>query len=98
MSTTHGTTWLGWTSVSTRHLPGFIWTYWVAFREHRERQRLRATLFNLSDRELMDIGATRGEIDYIASHRTVDPRGIRSGEWQRYLPTVDSRIGPTDYR
>ncbi len=98
MSTTHGTTWLGRRSVSTRHLHGLIWTYWVLFRERRERQKLRATLFNLTDRELMDIGATRVEIDYIASHRAIDPRGIRSGEWQRYLPTVDSRIGPTDCR
>jgi uncharacterized protein YjiS (DUF1127 family) len=35
-------------------------------------------LCDLSDRELMDIGTTRGEIDYVASNRLVDPRGIRS--------------------
>ncbi|UWU81375.1 DUF1127 domain-containing protein [Bradyrhizobium huanghuaihaiense] len=46
--------------------------------ERRKRQRLRAALLDLSDRELMDIGTTRGEIDYVASHRSVDPRGIRS--------------------
>jgi hypothetical protein len=40
--------------------------------------KLRATLCDLSDRELMDIGTTRGEIDYVASNRDIDPRGIRS--------------------
>jgi uncharacterized protein YjiS (DUF1127 family) len=47
---------------------------WGAFQERRKRQRLRATLYDLSDRELMDIGTTRGEIDYIALNRSIDPR------------------------
>jgi uncharacterized protein YjiS (DUF1127 family) len=84
MSTTHGITRLERTSVSIRHVSNFIWKYWDVFRDRRERQKLRATLSNLSDAELMDIGTTRGEIDYVASHRGVDPRGIRSGEWLRY--------------
>ena len=79
MTTTHGTTWLEWTSVSTRHVTSFIWKCWDAFRERRERQKLRAILSSLSDAELMDIGLTRGEIDYVCSHRGIDPRGIRSG-------------------
>jgi hypothetical protein len=37
------------------------------------RQRLRATTFDLSDMELMDIGITRREIDYVASNRSIDP-------------------------
>jgi uncharacterized protein YjiS (DUF1127 family) len=98
MSTTHGTTWLERTSVSTRHVASFIWKYWDAFQERRERQKLHNALSNLSDRELMDIGTTRGEIDYVASHRGIDPRGIRSGEWLRHLPTVDGQILPTDFR
>jgi uncharacterized protein YjiS (DUF1127 family) len=98
MSTTYGTSWLEWTSVSTRHVSSFIRKYWDAFRERRERQKLRATLSSLSDTELMDIGTTRGEIDYVASHRGIDPRGIRSGEWLRYLPTVDGQILPHDFR
>jgi len=53
-------------------------TYWNAFQEWRKRRRLRANLCDLSDRELMDIGTTRGEIDYIASNRSIDPRGVRS--------------------
>jgi hypothetical protein len=42
----------------------------------------------------MDIGTTRGEIDYVASNRDIDPRGIRSAEWVRYLPTADGQIHP----
>jgi uncharacterized protein YjiS (DUF1127 family) len=98
MSTTHGTTWLERTSVSTRSVSSFIRKYWDAFREHRERQTLHAILSNLSDTELMDIGTTRGEIDDVASHRGIDPRGIRSGEWLRHLPTVDGQILPHDFR
>lgn len=98
MSTTHGTAWLERTSVSTRHASSLIWKYWNVFLERRERQKLHAALSNLSDVELMDIGTTRGEIDYVASHRDIDPRGIRSGEWLRYLPTADGQMGPTDFR
>ena len=79
MSTTYGATGLGQTAVSTRRVSSFFKTYWGAFQEQRKRQRLRAT-FDLSDRELMDIGTTRGEIDYVASNRGIDPRGIRSAE------------------
>jgi uncharacterized protein YjiS (DUF1127 family) len=92
MSTTHSTTWLERTSISTRSVSSFIWKYWDAFQERRERQKLRAAWSNLSDRDLMDIGITRGEIDYVASNRGIDPRGIKSGEWLRYLPTVDGQI------
>ena len=98
MSTTRGTAWQEQTSVSTRHISGFIRKCWDAFLERRERQKLRTNLSGLSDQELMDIGTTRGEIDDVASHRDIDPRGIRSGEWLRYLPTVDGQIGPIDFR
>ncbi|WP_245309892.1 DUF1127 domain-containing protein [Bradyrhizobium jicamae] len=37
-------------------------------------------MFDLTDRELQDIGIARGEIDYVASHRSIDPRGIRSAD------------------
>ncbi|WGR75050.1 MULTISPECIES: DUF1127 domain-containing protein [unclassified Bradyrhizobium] len=43
----------------------------------RIREQLRADLSGLSDRELMDIGTSRGEIDYVASNRGSDPRGVR---------------------
>ena len=58
----------------------FLKSSWGALQEWRKRQRLRATLYDLSDRELMDIGTTLGEIDYVASNRGIDPRGIRSAE------------------
>ncbi|WP_234685457.1 DUF1127 domain-containing protein [Bradyrhizobium monzae] len=45
-----------------------------------ERQRVHAILSGLSDHELLDIGTTRGEIDYVASHRDIDPRGSPSAE------------------
>jgi uncharacterized protein YjiS (DUF1127 family) len=93
MSTTYGTAGLGQTAVSTWRVSSFFKRYWGTFQERRKRQRLRATLYDLSDRELMDIGTTRGEIDYVASNRGIDLRGIRSAEWARYLPTVDGQIG-----
>jgi len=78
MSTTYGATGLGRTAASTRRVSSVFKRYWGAFQERRKRQMLRATLCDLSDRELMDIGTTRGEIDYAASNRSFDPRGIRS--------------------
>ena len=78
MSTTYGATGLGQTAVSTRRVSSFFKRSWGAFQERRKRQRLRAELSYLSDLELKDIAITRGEIDYVASNRTIDPRGIRS--------------------
>jgi uncharacterized protein YjiS (DUF1127 family) len=79
MSTTYSTTWLERTSASTRYASSLICKYWDAYQERRDRQKLRSALSDLSDRELMDIGTARGEIDYVVSNRDIDPRGIRSG-------------------
>jgi uncharacterized protein YjiS (DUF1127 family) len=68
--------------------------YRDASRERRQRQKLRAALSDLSDRELIDIGTTRGEIDYVVSNPNLDPRGVRSAEWPGHLPTLDGQIGP----
>jgi uncharacterized protein YjiS (DUF1127 family) len=57
---------------------GFFERFRVTFRDWRERRSLDATLSGLSDRELLDIGTTRAEIDYVASHRETDPRGTMS--------------------
>ncbi|MGY8633370.1 DUF1127 domain-containing protein [Bradyrhizobium sp. 14AA] len=38
----------------------------------QRRQGQRVTLHDLSDRELMDIGLTRAEIDYFTSARALD--------------------------
>ena len=78
MSTTYGATGLGQTTVSTRRVSSFFKRYWDAFQDWRKRERLRTCLSGLDDRELQDIGITRGEIDYVASNRDIDPRGIRS--------------------
>jgi uncharacterized protein YjiS (DUF1127 family) len=51
--------------------------YWRSLQERYRRQRLRATLQDLSDRELMDIGVTRAEIDHIAAYRAFDE--LRNG-------------------
>jgi uncharacterized protein YjiS (DUF1127 family) len=47
----------------------------AALIEWHERQKIAASLLDLSDRELHDIGISRGEIDYVASNRSADPRG-----------------------
>jgi uncharacterized protein YjiS (DUF1127 family) len=74
MSTAHSAIGLGRMTGSTRCVAGFFKRYWDAFQERRRRERLRADLSELNDRELQDIGITRGEIDYIASNRSIDPR------------------------
>ena len=78
MSTAYNAAGLGQTTESTRRAYSFFRSYWDAFQEWRIRQRLRADLSCLNDFELQDIGITRGEIDYVASNRSIDPRGIRS--------------------
>ena len=77
MSTTYGATGLGQSAASTRRASSFFKKCRNAFQQRRERRRLRAILFGLSDRELMDIGTTRGEIDYVVSNRGIDLRGTR---------------------
>ena len=75
MSTIHETTELG---QAKRQVYSPFEAYWGTFLEWRKREKLRARLCHLTDSELADIGITRGEIDYIASHRDIDPRSIRS--------------------
>lgn len=76
MNTTQGATDLGQIIGSTQYVSSFFKRCWVAFQERRTRERLRADLSYLNDWELKDIGITRGEIDYAASNRFIDPRGI----------------------
>jgi len=45
---------------------------WCAFRNWRQRERLRISLHELSERELMDIGLTSSDIDYIVALRTIE--------------------------
>jgi uncharacterized protein YjiS (DUF1127 family) len=78
MTTTFSTTALSQTTTTKRHLVGLFGRYLDAYREWRRRERLRADLCALDDRELQDIGIARGEVDYVASHRSGDPRGVKS--------------------
>ena len=70
------TTELGQTIASTPHVFRFCKAYWAVFQERRKRERVRADLYDLNDRELRDIGITRGEIEYVASNRSIDTRGV----------------------
>jgi hypothetical protein len=56
-----------------RRVASFFRSYWVAFQKRRQRQRPCASVSHLSDRELMDIGTTCGEIDCVVSNRGIGP-------------------------
>ncbi|ABQ36769.1 DUF1127 domain-containing protein [Bradyrhizobium sp. BTAi1] len=47
---------------------------WRAFQDCRRRERLRASLCGLSERELKDIGLTPGDIDHIVAFRAFETR------------------------
>jgi uncharacterized protein YjiS (DUF1127 family) len=64
------------TMVSARLGLSFLGRSWGALLEWRERCRLRARLYDLSDRELRDIGITRGEVEYVAANRSKDFRSV----------------------
>jgi len=66
-------------AASTRSVPGLLKQYWRAFQQRRQSPRV--TLRDLSDRELRDIGLTRGEIDYLTPQRAIDTLRDRT----RYL-------------
>ncbi|MHB0768639.1 DUF1127 domain-containing protein [Bradyrhizobium sp. 5.13L] len=56
--------------------------YWRALRERRQRSRV--TLQDLNDRELMDVGLTRGEIDHITPERAIERLRDRAADiWSR---------------
>ncbi|WP_247438213.1 DUF1127 domain-containing protein [Bradyrhizobium sp. 44] len=58
--------------VSTWGIPGLLARYWRALQDWRWRHGPQIALQDLSDRQLMDIGLTRGEVDYIAPERAID--------------------------
>jgi uncharacterized protein YjiS (DUF1127 family) len=64
--------------VSTRSGLDLFNRRWGPLLERRSRGRLRADLRDLSDRELLGISISRGKADYVASNRSIDPRGVRS--------------------
>ena len=58
-------------ATSTRSVLGLLKRYWRAFQARRQRQSLGA-LSDLSDRQLIDVGLTRDEIDCIALQLAID--------------------------
>ena len=72
MSTIQGTTELG-PATAKRQVYSPLDACWNAFQEWRKREKLRTELCRLTDSELADIGMTRGEIDYVASTRSISP-------------------------
>jgi uncharacterized protein YjiS (DUF1127 family) len=77
MNTTHNATALGQAAASKRFSNVFK-RYWDPLQARRKRHTLRANLSSLSDVQLMDIGITRGEVDYVVLNLSIDPRGVRS--------------------
>lgn len=71
------------TAAPKRIVSSLLGQYLRAFREWRRRRRLAAELPHLSERELMDIGLTHGEIDYIASRRAIDTLRDEMYLWTR---------------
>jgi uncharacterized protein YjiS (DUF1127 family) len=59
-------------SVLRRSVLRLLGEYWRAFQERRQRERVRGSLNDLSDRQLIDIGLTAGDVDHIAAHRAIE--------------------------
>lgn len=66
---------LGSPSVSAEQVPGFIRGCWNALQERRKRAKVRAALYGLNGCDLHDIGIAHGDIEYVALHPDIDPRG-----------------------
>ena len=81
MNTAHGATRSGTRRPHRRGVsPTPSRIFGVRFKNGGNARGYEPICYDLSDSELMDIGITRGEIDYVASNRAIDPRGIRSAE------------------
>ena len=57
-------------ATSARSVLGLLKQYWRAFQQRRQNRPL--SLQDLSDRELIDIGLSRSEIDYLTPQRAID--------------------------
>jgi len=73
----------GATAACTRSIPSLLKQYWRAFQERRQSRSLRSALADLSDRDLMDLGLTRGEIDYLTPQRAIDRLRENAYLWSR---------------
>jgi uncharacterized protein YjiS (DUF1127 family) len=75
MSTTYDSRELRQATAAIGGISGIVRAIWQSIQEWRERDKIRSALAHLSDKELHDIGISRGEIDYVARSATaVDPR------------------------
>ncbi|MFK4528284.1 uncharacterized protein YjiS (DUF1127 family) [Bradyrhizobium japonicum] len=66
MSTINGVAQVRRTATPVQQVTSLFLRVWSAWLKRRRRLKVRTALCALSDRELIDIGATRAEIDYIA--------------------------------
>jgi uncharacterized protein YjiS (DUF1127 family) len=78
MSTIYVTTAFGRTTTPMRRALSVFEKCLNMLYEWHQRNALRGVMYNLSDRELQDVGMTRGEIEYVTRSRFADPRGARS--------------------
>ncbi len=76
MSTIDGATELG-QATPRRQVYSPMEVWWDAFQQWRKRERLQGQLCNLTDRELMDIGITRGEIENVALNHSISSDPLR---------------------
>jgi uncharacterized protein YjiS (DUF1127 family) len=60
------------TAASTRSVLSLLKRYWRAFQARRQRESSGTDLPDLSDKQLIDIGLTRDEIDYITPQLAID--------------------------
>lgn len=88
MNTVHGAVRLLRTSRSVRPARGFLARCRGAFQEWRTHARLRGDLCALDDRELKDIGMTRGEVDRVAPNRFIGSRAMRSSYGRNFLAAL----------
>jgi uncharacterized protein YjiS (DUF1127 family) len=77
ISTIHEITKLQHPATTKRQVYSPLEAYWNAFQEWRKRRRPQSELYRLTDSELMDIGITRGEIDYVASDHSISLDPLR---------------------
>lgn len=67
---------------AARSVLGLLKQYWSALWQRRQGRRI--TLRDLSDRDLMDIGLTRGEVDHFTPERVIDSLRDRAADpWNR---------------
>ncbi len=78
MSTIYVTTGFAQTATPLRRGLGLFERCLTMLCEWHQRNALRGAMYNLSDRELQDMGTTRGEIEYVARSRPFARRGARS--------------------